>query len=65
MIYVLSILIISLTFWGCDYCIQLEGRVLSNENSEPIRDAHVTLKSRNITVITDSLGFFLGIGNHR
>ena len=58
MIYVLSILIISFTFLGCDYCIQLEGRVLSNENSEPIRDAHVTLKSRNITVITDSLGFF-------
>ena len=57
-IYILCTLTISLTFFGCDYCIQLKGRVLSNENGEPIRDVHVTLKSKNITVITDSLGFF-------
>ena len=57
-IYALSIMTISLTFYGCDYYIQLKGRVLSNENGEPIKDAHVTLKSINITVTTDSLGFF-------
>ena len=58
MIYILSILTINLTFYSCDYCIQMNGRVLSNENGEPIGDAKVTLKSRNITVTADSLGFF-------
>ena len=57
-IYILSILIGNLIFHGCDYCIQLKGRVLSNKNDEPIREAQITLKSRNITVVTDSLGFF-------
>jgi hypothetical protein len=56
--YLVYILILSLISYGCDYCIQLEGRVLSSINGEPIRDAHVTLKSRNITVTTDSLGYF-------
>ena len=56
--YLLSILTLSLTFFGCDYCIQLKGRVLSNETGEPISGAIVALKSRNITVTTDSLGFF-------
>ena len=57
-IYLLCALTLSFTFHSCDYCIHLKGRVLSNENGEPISDAQVTLKSRNISVTTDSLGFF-------
>ena len=57
-IYLVSFLILSFIFYSCDYCVRLEGRVLSNINGEPIRDAQVTLKGRNITVTTDSLGFF-------
>ena len=57
-LYLVSILILSLPFYSCDYCIRLEGRVVSNINGEPIKDAHITLKSRNITVTTDSLGYF-------
>ena len=57
-IYLLIILTISLSFFGCDYCIGLNGRVLSNVDGEPIRDAQVTLKSRNTTITTDSFGVF-------
>jgi len=57
-IYLLSMLTLGLTFYGCDYSIGLQGRVLSNETGEPISGALVTLKSVNITVATDSLGFF-------
>jgi len=45
-------------FYSCDWSIGLQGRVLSNENGEPIEYAHVTLLSKDITVLTDSLGFF-------
>jgi len=58
LIYLLSILTLSLVFQGCDYCIQLKGRVLSTNSGEPISDVEITLKSRNIAVTTDSLGFF-------
>ena len=58
LIYLLSILTLGFTFYSCDYSIGLKGRVLSNETGEPISGALVTLKSRNITVVTDSLGFF-------
>ena len=58
LIYVLNILALGIVFYGCDYCIQLEGKVVSNINGEPVKDAQVTLKSKNITVTTDSLGYF-------
>jgi len=62
MIYLLSILILSLVFQGCDYIIQLKGRVLSNENGEPISGAQVTLKSRNITVaVQPATGLEVGV----
>jgi hypothetical protein len=56
MTYILSILILSL--YGCDYSIQLKGRVFSNANGEPICGAQVILKSVNFIAETDSLGFF-------
>jgi len=58
LIYLVGILVLSPAFYSCDYCIRLEGKVLSNINGKPIRGAQVTLKSRNITVTTDSLGYF-------
>ena len=57
-VYLSSILTLSLALYSCSYVIDLEGRVLSNETEEPISGALVTLKSKNITVTTDSLGFF-------
>ena len=56
LIYFFSIFMVACC--GCDYCIGLNGRVLSNITGEPIRDVQVRLKSRNIIVKTDSLGFF-------
>jgi hypothetical protein len=58
LIYLLSILTLSFAFYGCDWSIGLNGRVLANENGEPISGAQVTLKSINKIVTTDSLGFF-------
>jgi len=43
---------------GCRHNLELNGRVLSNVSGEPIRNAQVTLMSKDTTVITDSLGFF-------
>ena len=59
-IYLSSIFTLSLVLYGCvpSYVISLEGIVLSNLTGEPISGALVTLKSRDITVTTDSLGFF-------
>ena len=57
-VYLSSILTLSLALCSCSYAIELEGRVLSNETEEPISGALVTLTSKNITVTTDSLGFF-------
>ena len=55
---ILIVLTLTLVSFTCSHHIQQEGRVLSNENGEPISDARVTLVSKNITVLTDSLGFF-------
>ena len=58
-IYILptfALLFCSCVFWR--YSIRLDGRVLSNINEEPIKNAQVTLNCRNVTVATDSLGFF-------
>ena len=44
--------------FGCDYCIILNGRILSNITSEPISGAQVRLKSIDRIVTTDSLGYF-------
>ena len=40
------------------YHFEFDGQVLSNITGEPIKGAQVTLISRDITVVTDSLGFF-------
>jgi len=43
---------------SCNYSVELKGRVISNITGEPIIDAKVELKYKNIVVTTDSLGCF-------
>jgi hypothetical protein len=70
LIIILSVFLL-LLFYSCvglwRYHIEFEGKVLSNITGEPIEGAQVTLTSRDITVLTDSLGFFNLIvsGNRR
>ena len=56
LICILSIFIF--TCYSCDYSIKRNGRVLSSLDGKPISGAKISLKDKNITITTDSLGYF-------